>query len=174
VSSPCVFHRCSLSSAGVISRKRHDLRPGRTCVTQNQLCRRCIGHWQSRHNRAIGETAPPAAVGALAPLPSHGAPIDRSRRQRIMRVSAGCLPRRVPRSRVRRSGLRRRLPFPMVDSGLLFLRPKDRDFHTPQRRPRSGTDCTWRCGRPAAPFCTGDVQPRPFDSLKCGRLQGLI
>jgi hypothetical protein len=42
VSTPCVcFHRCSLGFAGVISRKRHDLRPGRTCVTQNQLCRRC-------------------------------------------------------------------------------------------------------------------------------------
>ena len=34
VSTPCVF-------TGVISRKRHGLRPGRTCVTQNQLCRRC-------------------------------------------------------------------------------------------------------------------------------------
>jgi hypothetical protein len=30
VSTPCVIHRCSLSFAGVISRKRHGLRPGRT------------------------------------------------------------------------------------------------------------------------------------------------
>jgi hypothetical protein len=35
VSTPCVFYRCSLSFAGVISRKRHDLRPGRTRVTQS-------------------------------------------------------------------------------------------------------------------------------------------
>jgi hypothetical protein len=41
VPTPCVFHRCSLSFAGVISRKRHDLRPGRTRVTQKRLCRRC-------------------------------------------------------------------------------------------------------------------------------------
>jgi hypothetical protein len=41
VSSPCVFHRGSLSFAGIISRKRHDLRPGRTYVAQKGLCRRC-------------------------------------------------------------------------------------------------------------------------------------
>jgi hypothetical protein len=41
VLTPCVFHRCSLGFAGVISRKRHDLRPGRTRVTQKRLCRRC-------------------------------------------------------------------------------------------------------------------------------------
>ena len=36
------FHRCSLSFAGVISRKRRGLRPGRTRVTQKRLFRRCI------------------------------------------------------------------------------------------------------------------------------------
>ena len=41
VSARCVFHRCSLSFAGVISRKRHGLHPGRTRVTQKRLCRRC-------------------------------------------------------------------------------------------------------------------------------------
>jgi hypothetical protein len=42
VSTPCVFHRCSLSFAGAISRKRHGLRPpGRTRVTQKRICRRC-------------------------------------------------------------------------------------------------------------------------------------
>jgi hypothetical protein len=59
-STPCVFNRCSLSFAGIISRKRYDLRPGRTRVTQKQLYRRCralVEPWTWSVAKSFGKKA---------------------------------------------------------------------------------------------------------------------
>jgi hypothetical protein len=70
IAAVCHFAWASRPSSG------EDARDAKTTLAA------VVGHWQSRHNRAIGETA---ACGCRG-VPSHGAcrsPTDRSRRHRI-------------------------------------------------------------------------------------------